>query len=164
MSEIATPVPLETWENIAKSSHILKKYTSRGNGDMADEMIHGNKTFHVTTQERKINQEMAASPQDDPFANGRFSPVRLVDTADDLAEIAANPNLMGESDMVALVKGSLKALKERLAQVENQVVVERLLEVAASQDVTMGKDAAIRERLAELSPEINEVQTRSNER
>jgi hypothetical protein len=153
MVETATNLDeLETWENISHSRFVLKKFSARG--ELQGELINGKRKFHVTTRERHINQEIAATPGLDPFSNGMFAPVRLLDTTEDAAEIAANPNLLGESDMVDLVKGRVDSLKKRLADVENSVVLQRLLEVAKEQDVQASKLDAIKARIDEVSPSI----------
>jgi hypothetical protein len=153
MPEIGTNLDdLETWQNIGRSRFVLKKFTAKG--DLMGEIINGGRKFHVTTRERHINSEMSANKQMDPFQNGMFAPVQLLDSTDDLEQIASNPNLMGESDMVDLVRGRVDGLRKRLAEVENTVVLDRLQEVAAEQDASISKVEAIKSRIAELSPAL----------
>lgn len=151
MVETATNLEeLETWENISHSRYIVKKFSAKG--DLISEMINGRKKFHVTQRERHINQELAAAESMDPFANGMFVPIRLLETTDDAEQIASNPNLLGESDMVDLVKGNGNSLKKRLAEISNTIVLERLQEVAHEQDVAGSKLTSIADRLDELKP------------
>lgn len=151
MSEVGTNLDdLETWENISRSRHVVKKFSSKG--DLIEEMISGNRKFHITTRERHINMERAAESKLDPFSNGMFAPVKLLDTTDDAEQIASNPNLIGESEMVDLVKGRVDTLRKRLGEVENPIVLNRLLEVALEQDVQASKLEAVKVRIAEVSP------------
>lgn len=155
MPEIATPNldELETWQNIGRARYVLKKFSSRG--DLVGEIISGGRKFHVTTRERQINSEMTANSSLDPFANGMFAPVKLLDSTDDLEQIAANPNLIGEDEMVDLVKGRVDGLRKRVGEISNTIVLERMLEVATEQDATVGKVDAIKGRIDELSPETH---------
>lgn len=143
---------VETWENVTAARHSLKRFSSKG--DLMDELVGSNKTFHITTRERHLNQERAANDELDPFSNGMFSPVRLLDSTDDAEEIASNPNLMGESEMKDLIKGNVKTLEKRIKDVRNPVVIERLLAVANENDSTIGRIEVIKARLNELSPSL----------
>lgn len=147
---------LETWENVTASRFIIKKFGAKG--DLIDEMIGAKRKFHVTTQERQINMEIAANDELDPFSNGCMAPVRLLDTTDDAEQIASNPNLLSESEMATLLKGNVKNLQERVAAINNPALLERLQEMAVTGDVTIGKANAIKSRLKEVAPSLyNEV-------
>lgn len=153
MTEIkATADELETWENVSQGRVVIKKFSSRG--DLIDEMIGGRRTFHVTTQERHFNQERAANDELDPFANGLLAPVRLLDSTEDAAEIAANPNLMSESEMGLLLKSSVKVIEKRMLEVRNPALVQRLHDMAIEGDCSIGKVTAIKARLAEIAPSL----------
>lgn len=153
MVEKATP-ELETWENTGNSRIFLKKYSH--SGDLRNEMLGGRRKVVLTPAERRINQELAASKQQDPFSNGMLAPVRLVETAEDLEEIHSNPNLMSETDMRDLLKGHFKKLESRLAEVDSEAMLNRLLEIAEAEDVTVGKVEAIKARLADFKPDYLE--------
>lgn len=142
----------ETWQNLTQSRHVLKRFSARG--DLMDEMIAGNKNFHITTRERHINEERAADADLDPFTNGTFAPVHLIDSTDDAEEIAANPALITETEMVSLVKANVKTLEKRLGEVRNPVVLERLLQVANETDATVGRVKIIKDRLQEVAPSL----------
>lgn len=144
---------LEAWENVSRSRYALRRINSVG--QLETELIGGHKTFHLTTQERYMNSERAASARSDPFRNGRFAPVRLLETTEDAEEIAANPNLLGESDMVELVKGKIEPLRARLEEIQQPVVVERMLEVAEREDARMTSVKAIQKRIEDLRPETH---------
>jgi hypothetical protein len=148
---------LEAWENVSRSRYALQRINSRG--DITTDLIGGQRTFHLSPEERYMNSELASSPKVDPFKNGRFAPVRLLETTEDAEEIASNPNLMGESEIKALVTGKVEPLRARLSQIEQPVVVERMLQVAEAEDARMTSVKAIEDRLAQLSPQTHvEVQ------
>jgi hypothetical protein len=148
---------LEAWENVSRSRYALQRIDRRG--DIRTELIGSKKVFHLAPEERYLNSEQASSPSVDPFKNGRFSPVRLLETTEDADEIAANPNLLGEADIKDLVKGKVEPLRARLSEIEQPVVVERMLEIAEAEDARMTSVKAIEQRLAELSPQTHvEVQ------
>lgn len=141
---------VETWENIGNARFVLKRFSSKG--DLVDEMIPGRKKFHVTTRERQLNMEMAADDESDPFSNGMFSPLRLLDSTEDAKEIAANPNLLGESEMSGLFKMRIDHFRKRLETVTNVVVLNRLLQVASECDAPLSKVEAIKARTIEVAP------------
>lgn len=141
----------ESWKNSTPGRVVLKKYTQRG--DLGDEMIAGGKVFHISPKERRINQEMAATPELDMFQNGFLTPVRLIETEEDAKEIASNPNLMSETEMADLFKGHWKTFESRVSEVSNLNTLNRLLEVASTVDAKVRQVEVIRARIEEISPE-----------
>lgn len=144
---------LEAWENVSRSRFSLRRIDSRG--DIRTELIGGKKVFHLTPEERYLNSERAASEKLDPFKNGRFAPVRLLETTEDAEEIASNPNLVGEEELVELVKGKVEPLRARLQEIEQPLVIERMREIAEREDARMTSVKAIEARLLELQPETH---------
>lgn len=142
---------LETWQNIGRGRVVIRRDTLHGR---KDEIVSGGKTFHIAEEDRRRNSELAASVDLDPFKNGVLVPVRLLDGTEDAAEIAENPNLMGETEMVALLKGNFKTLEKRVGEIRNPVVLERMLELARTEDATVGKLEAVKARLAEVAPSL----------
>jgi len=141
---------LETWENIGSARHVIRKFSAKG--DLVEELITGGRRFHVSTRERHLNSEMAADSTLDPFSNGMFSPVRLLETTEDAAEIASNPNLMGEEEMATILRGRIDTFRKRLAKIDNPVVLNRLIQVATDNDAPVSKVEAIKGRLVEVQP------------
>lgn len=142
----------ESWKNTTAGRIFLKKYNQRG--ELAAEMIPGGKVFQISPKERRINTEMAAGPELDFFSNGQLTPVRLIDTEEDAKEIASNPNLMAESEMVDLFKGHWKSFEARVNDIGNLTTLQRLLEVAQSDavDAKVRQMEAIKARIDEISP------------
>lgn len=157
----ATLDEVETWENVTQARFVIKKFGAKG--DLIDEMIGSRRKFHITTQERHINQEIAANDELDPFSNGSMAPVRLLDSTDDAEEIASNPNLMSETEMGTLLKGNFKTLEKRLGEVRNPALLSRLAELAVDNDCSIGKVNAINARLTDVAPTLsNEIVTTSD--
>lgn len=148
---------LETWENVSRGRVVIK-HKAGEYGRFKDELVNGGKKFHITQDDRRLNQELAANDGLDPFMNGILSPVRLLENSEDAEAILANPNVMGESEMADLVKGHFKSLEKRLGDITNPVTLERLLAVAKQSDASVSKVEAITARLQEVAPSLaNEI-------
>lgn len=143
---------LETWRNITRGRVVLQKYNSQGH--LIDELIGGERQFHVTPAERRLNQERCANEELDPFANGTFAPVRLIDGEEDAKALADNPNVMSDSAMDDLfsAKGATPAFIERVNSISNPVTLNRMLAVANERDASVKQVDAIRARLEQVSP------------
>jgi hypothetical protein len=141
---------LESWKNASLGRVVLKKYNQRG--ELADEMVTGGKVFHISPKERRINQEMAASPDLDFFQNGFLTPVRLIETEEDAAELASNPNLLSEEDMRGLFKGNWKAFDQKVQEISNLTTLKRMLEVAQEVDATIRQVDVVNARIQEIDP------------
>jgi hypothetical protein len=149
-------------------------WTNAGAGEVWIQTIdpHTNKLKHtpvrsgakvlITTEERQINQDRAASPDKDLFMNGTLTPVRLVDTAEDYQEIANNPNLLSEDDMRDIFKLKGAAFKNRLGTITNAIALSRMNEMAKEEEsglnVTMAQYKAIEARLAEVRGNVDVVE------
>lgn len=141
---------LETWQNVSHSRFGIKKFSAKGG--LITELIKGQRKFNVSTRERHINMEQAAGEDLDPFSNGMFAPVKLVETAEDKTEIESNPQIVTEAEMTELVGGRVQTLRDRLAEINNRVPVKRMLEIAEETDARVTNVNAVKERLKELQP------------
>lgn len=137
----------ETWRSSIPGTIVVKKYDRRG--DVVEEVVLGNRSFQITPDERLFNQDLAATSEQDPFRNGMMQPVRLLDGTEDAAEIASNPNLLSESDMVTMFKAHYKTFESRIKQITNISTLTRLREVAEEVDATMKQVGLIDLRLKE---------------
>lgn len=149
---------VETWMNAAPGMVVVKRLDHRGDFTK-DEVVYSGKSLHITPQERRMNQEMAASADQDVFQNGFMTPLRLVGSAEEEREIAANPNLMSESDMRGLFKGHWKSFDAKLATITNTVALQRMLAMAEDPeiDASVRQVQRIKDRLGEVSPTGNRV-------
>lgn len=141
----------EIWKNQSNGSIWVWK-TDRF-GRMKDESVKSGGKFNITSMDRQYNQERAATPGQDLFSNGTLAPVRLLDTADDVREIAENPNLISESDMKKLFTLHHTKFDARLAEIENATVLERIKALAEDEEIgaTLRQVRQIEERLDEVT-------------
>jgi hypothetical protein len=143
----------ETWKNAGAGEvwiNVIDPHTQR----LKHVPVRSGNKIMITTEERQINQDRAASSDKDFFTNGTLTPVRLVDTAEDYAEIASNPNLLSEEDMRDMFKLKAAQFKARLADITNAIAISRMAEMAKAEEsglnVTMAQFKALEQRLAEL--------------
>lgn len=156
MTDQGTPSPLETWKNNAAGTVVVRK---RGQyGVEVEEVVGGGKIVHISAEDRRMNQESAALPSLDVFANGMLHPVKVGSAAE---EFAGNSNLMTEENMRDLVKSHPKTFDKRLSEISNPVVVTRLLEIARDEDCTVKRVEAIQARLEDVNP-INTIKIHSH--
>lgn len=140
---------MELWENTTEANAVVK--VKGAGGILRDERVEGRRKLHITPEDRRINQEACMDKKNDVFTNGMLIPVRLIDPADE-AEFAANPNLMTEADMTALVKGHAGTFAKRLKEVTNVLLVKRWIEIAKESDASFKRIEALEGRLNQLRP------------
>jgi hypothetical protein len=138
----------ETWANHGKGDVFVVTFDHTGR--LKSVPIRAGQKLTLTIKERQLNQERAFSSEVDMFSNGRLSPVRLVDSADDYEEIASNPNHLSETDMLDVLKLKGKAFSERLDEITNVIALERMHELASDDtaSVSMAQFKALEKRLA----------------
>lgn len=158
----------ETWKNVTAGTVVLRKIDR--NGELIHEVILGGRTFHVTPTERRLNEEQCALDSLDPFMNGILTPVRLIESAEDVEALRENPNHMSEDDMTELFKSKgLKAFQEKVATVTNPITLGRMVELAKEEEVnaTVRQVQILEARLEDVAPtavKVNEVETISGPR
>jgi hypothetical protein len=150
----------ETWEHPGGGLIYILTYDPQGK--LRSTPVRSGKQITLSIEERKINQDRAASEKSDVFTNGSLIPVRLVETAEDYVEIANNPNLIDEADMIALFKLKGKAFTSRIAEISNEAALSRILQIAENSDsddspvkVSMPQFKAIQKRIAEVKGTVN---------
>lgn len=151
----------ETWSNAGAGEVWILTFDH--SGKVKQIPIRSGGKAVITVEERKLNQDRAASVEKDFFMNGSLTPIRLVDTAEDYHEISSNPNLLSEDDMLDLFKLKGPAFRARLADVTNVIALRRMLDIAKSDDaatnVTMTQFKILESRITDLSsgPPVAEV-------
>lgn len=145
----------ETWQNVTAGRVVINRMDHRGELTKTD-LIDSGKKFNLSTEERKLNQELAARADMDVFSNGALQPVRILDSVEDAREIASNPNLMTDAELRALMKPSVKTpqFADKIAGITNTAALDRLLAMAEEEDATISKVQAIRNRVREVSPDL----------
>jgi len=149
---------LEVWENRNRSEFwVMKEDLS---GDVVPVRVPPGKQIEISTYDRQRNQEQTIDPKFDWFTNGALSRVRLVDTAEDIEEIEANPNAKSEKELIALLNLNANELKKELAEITSPLVLARLKEFIESDDadkiesLTVAKNKAVISRYEELHPPV----------
>lgn len=152
-------VEYETWQNATLGRAVITKLDARG--QKRHDLIGPGKTFHITPTERRMNQELAASEEQDLFLNGVLQPVRLIETDDDFEKLQRNPNHVSEDDVRSMFLLGLPDFVARLDQIGNAAALERLMDIARSDDVnaTLRQFEAIQARLAVVSPSLFDSQS-----
>lgn len=133
----------ETWQNAGGSR--VKVYKLADNGEQVPVILKSGQRVTLTPKERQMNQDMAISKEVDFFKNGSLNPVRLVDTAEDYAEIASNPNHLADEDIRKYLNGKVADLRELLERTTNSVTIARIYEMSQEVDVSAAKAKAINE-------------------
>ena len=134
----------EVWRNAGAGSVFVKKLDHRGEFTRHEHVQAGAK-FNITTEERRLNMEMAASPAQNMFTNGSLHPIRLIEEDEDTRELAANPNAMSDEDMELFLKSHYKTFETKLPTITNEATLARLLRHAYSDDVSVKRVQLIEE-------------------
>lgn len=140
----------ETWQNSTAGRIVVKKFSETG--ALVDVMIGGYKRFTLSANERRINSEGAATPEQDVFNNGILQPVNLDESEPDAAKLLANPNVLNEDAQRVLFDLSLDEFESRLSHITHAAVLNRLLVVAGELDAPMSRFKALEYRLDTVAP------------
>jgi hypothetical protein len=119
---------IETWLNTSPSLvHIIKigEY-----GKRETDLIYGGRLFSLTPQERRLNQTSCYDVKSDPFTNGTFKPLALLDDEPDTETLRANPNVLDDDGIAELFTLTGEAFSQRLIAITNPTAVDRLIETA----------------------------------
>lgn len=147
----------ETWQNVTRGYVEIQRLDSRG--QEKGEMVRPGANAVISAEERRLNQDLAFSPEQDIFRNGIMQPIRVIpDTAnddDDVDEVLDNPNFVSESEINALLKLTPAKLEARLQEITAVATIDRIKEVAeADGNTTTAKAKIIQDRVAEFYPPI----------
>ena len=147
----------EVWLNPNAGYRYVQQQNFKG--EMSAIEIGPGQKFSISTFDRMINQERTMQKENDMFTNGTFSRVKLVESAEDYAELADNPNIMSDSDLKSIFALGAAPFKKRLGEIENIRVIERLQVLSGDESlkVTVAQVNAITARLDEIAPDRNEL-------
>lgn len=151
----APKIEVETWENASRGIVWVKKLDRMGN--LKDEVIRAGMKVVLSTEERMFNQDSAATEDLDVFKNGRLIPVRLIETAEDAKEIAANPNLISESEMRGLFKAHHKTFEAKVNSITNVVALERMSAMAEEENASLRQVNLLQARMSDLAAKTTNV-------
>jgi hypothetical protein len=116
------------WKN--RSAGLVALQRLGDYGRTRTELVHGGRVFHITPQERRMNQNQVAVEALDPFTNGMLGPIHLVDGEVDTELLRANPNTFEDSDIQKLFKIKGEAFAARLEEVTSLAALDRFVELA----------------------------------
>lgn len=138
---------VETWANIGPYTNAIVRLDARG--DERPEMITGERTFMITTEERLITQGKILDKKDDPFQNGSFRPLVVPDSVD----TESNPNALSDEEIRKIFGASDLAYSEWLASIDSPATLDRMMRMAEdADDLTMRRFNQLKARYAEMHP------------
>lgn len=141
---------LETWRNTSESTFYVK---ARGSdGTLEHVCITAGRVFHVAPRDRRLNT-LGAVADLDPFSNGTFEAMELIETERDVDAIKANPAQVTDTEIRQLYAGPFVDLERRLATITNSITLRRMVAVGRNPDTgaAVAKVAAVEARLGEVS-------------
>lgn len=142
----------ESWENITRSTNSIVRLDRRG--DEKHELISGERSFLITTEERIITQERILDPIHDPFQNGAFRPVVVPDSV----SINTNPNALSDDEIRSVLVSSEIAWEEWLRVLDSPETLRRMLDLADDSEISLKRYKQLATRLAEVKPKTRIVQ------
>lgn len=119
---------IETWLNTSPSLVYLTKIGEYGKRET--ELVYGGRAFGLTPQERRLNQNQCFDSKNDPFTNGTFKPLALLEDEHDTQALRNNPNVLDDDGVAELLKLTGEAFSHRLIAITNPTAVDRLIEIA----------------------------------
>jgi hypothetical protein len=125
---LAIDQQVETWSNAGQSMVYITRIGEYGRRE--SELIYGGKVFAISPQERRINQSMCHDPVNDPFTNGTFKPIALLEDEPDSVALRANPNVLDDDRIDELFALSGDDFKQRVVEITNVNAVDRLIDLA----------------------------------
>lgn len=147
---------VESWLNTSPSLVYLTKIGEYGKRET--DLVYGGRVFSLTPQERRLNQTQCFEPKNDPFTNGTFKPLALIDDEPDTESLRDNPNVLDDAAIAALFKLTGEAFSQRLIAITNPIAVDRLIETARqpSAGATVGQLETLKRYKKLLSGEKDE--------
>ncbi len=146
---------LETWTNATQGRIVVKMHNSQGVVD--DILVAPRKNIHVTPNDRRMNQELAADPTQDPFQNGFLAPVRLIDGEADSELLMDNPNVITEDEMTAMFSKDFESFTARVEEITLPITLQRLLRISSDVETAQVRQVnAIKARISKLSPQTHD--------
>lgn len=119
---------VETWLNTSPSLIYLTKIGEYGRREA--ELVYGGRAFSLTPQERRLNQSHCFDAKNDPFTNGTFKPMALLEDEPDTETLRANPNVLDDEGIIELFKLTGEPFNQRLITITNPTAIDRLIETA----------------------------------
>ena len=140
---------VEVWKSTARGMRWVQVLNNLGNP--VGRVVQPNKTFSITTRDRKLNQDMAASPKQDLFRNGTFLIVTPGPETDE--QEFASPEAMTDAEITSLVQ-EIKAehiqVGPALHRITSVDTTQRIYEAMVVENAGEADVKYVKDRLAEL--------------
>lgn len=141
---------LEQWESVVQSRIGLNRYDRDGRPTPI--MILGRQSFHMSPDERRLNQALIVEERHDPFKNGSFRLNIPVDDEPDSRELAGNRETMSDADVDELIDMKPAEFVEFASTLTSPVTVRRILNRCLELEAGPARVNALRELLKQLDP------------
>lgn len=157
VSQDPTKTFLEQWKHTGRGKLIIRRIGQFG--AQHSSRVQGGQTFHVTPQERRLNQQMVTRPEYDPFTNGMCEAIVLDPTDPDYETLTSNPNVIREEDITRVFRLKGERFAERLGRISSANTIRHLIDLAEAPDseVTVPQYKRLQNRLAELDVELQHI-------
>ncbi len=136
---------IEIWKNSAAGMRWYKILDRQGRE--TGKTVQGGRTFSLTAFDRQINQDEAATPEQDLFRNGNFVMIKPAeDTNKDEIE---SPDSFTDAELTALVHGLLaqeQTIEAAIHFIESPVTLGRLMEELVIEDAPSSMVAVVKEK------------------
>lgn len=119
---------IEQWKNTTAGMVYVTRIGDYGKKQT--ELIGTGRVFAITPQERRLNQNGYASPEQDMFQNGTLAAVSLIDGEPDTPKLRDNPNMVDEKEIPRMFKLRGEHFADRIELISNPATISRLLELA----------------------------------
>jgi len=142
---------LEVWQNTSSGAKWYVCYDRQGRE--TTKVVKGGRTFTISSFERQINQDLAASPEMDLFRNGTFV-LKKESAETDRAEIES-PDALTDAEIEEMVRevmhGSVD-IADVIADISSLVTMNRIYEALVVEDASASTIEKVKTKIAELDP------------
>lgn len=142
---------LETWRNTQPGLRWYIAFDMQGRE--TTKTVNGHRTFTISTFERQVNQERAATPELDLFRNGGFVIVRGGgDTKKEEIESPDSKTDAEIADMVIQVIGGSETIQSVTKEVGSTFTLNRILDQLVAEDAPKSAISHVTELISEKEP------------
>lgn len=145
----------EVWQNTAVGNRWFKCLDLQGRE--ISKVVQGGRTFTITTFERQLNQQVAASPQQDLFRNGTF--VLKKPAKDTVQDEVLSPNSMTDTEIASTVNELMYGdwgPDNVLQHIDSKVTLNRILEQLVLEDASKSLIDFVKEKMVGEAPKAVE--------
>lgn len=144
---------LEIWKNTTHGMRWCKWHDRAGNENT--KIVKAKRTFSLTALDRQLNQDMAATPEQDLFRNGTFELIRAaVDTNEQEIE---SPDSLTENEVIAVsveVLASPDKVDYFLKDVRSPIALNRVLDQFVADDVDKSAIEYVKMKIKKFDPSV----------